>query len=105
MRSCVDHAKPYVGLALHDANMDHLGGMKSDVRDSRHGAGEEIERLVLLRCHTAVCSLVGTIFTQGRRPGSLPFAFITQCCVSIIDFVKLGYIAASFIGVVSFRQL
>lgn len=105
MRSCVDHAKPYVGLAPHDASMDHLGGMKSDVRDSRHGADEEIVRLVLLRCHTAVCSLVGTIFTQGRRPGSLPFAFITQRCVSIIDFVKLGYIAASFIGVVFLRQL
>lgn len=94
-----------MGLVLHDASMDHLGGMKSDVRDSRHGAGEEIERLVSLRCHTAVCSLVGTIFTQGGRPGSLPFAFITQRRVSIIDFVKLGYVAASFIGVVFFRQL
>lgn len=70
MRKHVDHAKLYVGLALHDASMDHLHGKKSDVRDWRHGAGEEIEKLVLLRGHTAVCNLVSTMHIQGRRPNT-----------------------------------
>lgn len=74
MRKRVDHARPYVGLALHDVSMDHLGGMKNDVRDWKHGAGEEIGKLVLLRDHTAVCNLVRQYpLKQGVR--KLTFCF------------------------------